>query len=199
MLGLGTRRFHDDLEEKVDKILHQVSEMTAKLHKLTDAVRKIEQCKAFKKRYYKAVDNADISFEDQLSNVELTPSPSVSISPKASASNSPVSPLTTSQPQKSLNQWQKPSNERESTMPIGSPSIAVYVAKKNVDQISKSSPKRFALKLFELVFSREEAKLGSVEGKGDKLLKLDPNRMAAVRECTEMSFPADENLKWTEI
>ena len=46
---------------------------------------------------------------------------------------------------------------------------------------------------------REEAKLGSVEGKGDKLLKLDPNRMAAVRECTEMSFPADENLKWTEI
>ena len=57
----------------------------------------------------------------------------------------------------------------------------------------------FALKLFELVFSREEAKLGSVEGKGDKLLKLDPNRIAAVRECTEMSFPADENLKWTEI
>ena len=189
-LGLGTGKFDNDLEEKVDKILHQVSEMTAKLHKLTDAVRKIEQCKAFKKRYYKAVDNADISFEDQLSNVELTPSPSVSISPKASASNSPVSPLTTSQPQKSLNQLQKPSNERESTMLIGSPSLGVYVAKKNVDQISKSSPKRFAL---ELVFSREEAKLGSVEGKGDKLLKLDPNRMAAVRECTEMSSQVDRD------
>ena len=129
----------------------------------------------------------------------ISPSPSVSISPKASASNSPVSSLTTLQPQKSLNQLQKPSNERESTMLIGSPSRGVYVAKKNVDQISKSSPKRFALKLFELVFSREEAKLGSVEGKGDKLLKLDPNRIAAVRECTEMSFPADENLKWTEI
>ena len=189
-LGLGTGKFDNDLEEKVNKILHQVSEMTAKLHKLTDAVRKIEQCKAFKKRYYKAVDNADISFEDQLSNVELTPSPSVSISPKASASNSPVSPLTTSQPQKSLNQLQKPSNERESTMLIGSPSLGVYVAKKNVDQISKSSPKRFAL---ELVFSREEAKLGSVEGKGDKLLKLDPNRMAAVRECTEMSSQVDRD------
>ena len=53
--------------------------------------------------------------------------------------------------------------------------------------------------LFELVFSREEAKLGSVEGKGYKLLKLDPNRMAVVRECTEMLFPPDENLKWTEI
>ena len=68
-----------------------------------------------------------------------------------------------------------------------------------MDQISKSSQKLFVLKLFELVFSREEAKLGSVEGKGYKLLKLDPNRMAAVRECTEMSFPPDENLKWTEI
>ena len=198
-LGLGTGKFDNDLEEKVDKILHQVSEMTAKLHKLTDAVRKFEQCKACKKRYYKAVDNADISFEDQLSNIELSPSPSVSISPKASASNSPVSSLTTLKPQKSLNQLQKPSNERESTILIGSPSRGVYVAKKNVDQISKSSPKRFALKLSELVFSREEAKLGSVEGKGDKLLKLDPNRIAAVRECTEMSFPANENLKRTEI
>ena len=137
--------------------------------------------------------------EDQLSNVELTPTPSVSISPQACASNSPVSPLTTLQPQNSPNQLQKPSNERESTMLIGSPSRGLYEAKKTVDQISKSSPKRFALKLFELVFSREEAKLSSVEGKGDKLLKLDPNLMAAVRECTEMSFPADENLKWTEI
>ncbi|CAH3014569.1 unnamed protein product, partial [Porites evermanni] len=111
------------------------------------------------------------SFEDQLSNVELTPSLSVCISPKASASNSPVSSLMTLQPQKSLKQLQKPANEKESTMLIGSPSRGV----------------------------REEAKLGSVEGKGYKLLKLDPNRMAAVRECTEMSFPPDENLKWTEI
>ena len=46
LLGLGTRRFHDDLEEKVDKILHKVSDLTAKLHNLTDAVRKFEQCKA---------------------------------------------------------------------------------------------------------------------------------------------------------
>ena len=87
---------------------------------------------ACKKRYYKTVDNADISFEDHLSNVELTSSPSVCISPKASASNSPVSSLTTLQPQKSLNQLQKPANERESTMLIGSPSRGVYVAKKNV-------------------------------------------------------------------
>lgn len=58
----------------MDKILHKVSDITAKLHNLTDAVRKFEQCKACKKRYYKAVDNADISFEDQLSNVEFTSS-----------------------------------------------------------------------------------------------------------------------------
>ena len=47
LLGLETRRFHDDLEEKVDKILHKVSDITAKLHNLTDAVRKFEQCKAW--------------------------------------------------------------------------------------------------------------------------------------------------------
>ena len=47
LLGLGTRRCHDDLEEKVDKILHKVSDITAKLHNLTDAVRKFEQCKAW--------------------------------------------------------------------------------------------------------------------------------------------------------
>ena len=47
LLGLGTRRFHDDLEEKVDKILHKVSDITAKLHNLTDAVRKFEQRKAW--------------------------------------------------------------------------------------------------------------------------------------------------------
>ena len=38
----------------------------------------------------------------------------------------------TLQPQKSLKQLQKPANEKESTILIGSPSRGVYVAKKNV-------------------------------------------------------------------
>ena len=50
---------------------------------------------------------------------------------------------------------------------------------------------------FELVFRGEEAKKGSVEGKGEKLHQLDPNRLAAVREHTERVFPNEVN--WPEI
>ena len=81
---------------------------------------------------------------------------------------------------------------------IGSPTRGLYVPQQKVEKLPKSTPKLFALKLFELVFSREEAKMGSVEGKVNKLCKLDPKRLAAVNEHTERMFPAD-NLKWAEI
>lgn len=192
--------YDNNIEEKVDKILHQVSEMRAQLHQLTDTVRKFEKCKACKKRYYKSVDNGDVSFEDKLPRVELTPLPSVSAPPKASASNSPVTSLTPLQPKTTPTQKQASVvEEPQSTMLIGSPSRGVYVPKKKVEQLPQSTPKLFALKLFELVFSREEAKMDSVEGKADKLCKLDPSRMAAVGEHTERMFSADDNLKWAEI
>ena len=38
-----------------------------------------------------------------------------------------------------------------------------------------------------------------MEGKANKLCKLEPNRLAAVKEHTERMFPADDNLKWAEI
>lgn len=69
----------------------------------------------------------------------------------------------------------------------------MHVPQQKVEKLSKSTPKLFALKLFELVFSREEAKMGSVEGKANKLCKLDPNRLAAVKEHTERMFSADDN------
>ena len=79
------------------------------------------------------------------------------------------------------------------TILVGSASRRIYLSKKKVDLLSRSSPKLFALKLFELVFRREEAKEGSVEGKGEKLHQLDPNRLAAVREHTERMFPNEVN------
>lgn len=51
------------------------------------------------------------------------------------------------------------------TILVGSTSRRIYLSKKKVDLLSRSSPKLFALKLFR----REEAKEGSVEGKGEKL------------------------------
>lgn len=89
--------------------------------------------------------------------------------------------------------------DKQSTVRIGSPSRGVYVLSKKVEQLPKYTPKGFALKLFELVFSRDEAKTGSIEGKSDKLLKLDPNRIAAVKECTELTFSANENVEWATI
>lgn len=88
--------------------------------------------------------------------------------------------------------------EPHSRMLIGSPSQRVYMPKKKVEQLPKSTTKVFALKLLELVL-REETKMGSLEGKADKLCKLDPNRMAVLTEHTERIFSADDNLKWNEI
>ena len=71
--------------------------------------------------------------------------------------------------------------------------------------------KNYALKLFQLLFSREEAGTSSVEGKGDMLKKLDPNRMDALRENTKSSFltnqlngqklrlPSNANVEWSEM
>jgi hypothetical protein len=42
--------------------------------------------------------------------------------------------------------------------------------------------------LFELVFSRKEAFVISVEGKGEKLTQLDPNLMMAIHEQTLRHF-----------
>ena len=83
------------------------------------------------------------------------------------------------------------------TILVGSASRGIYLSKKKVDLLSRSSPKLFVLKLFELVFRREEAKEGSVEGKGEKFHQLDPNRLSAVREHTERKFPNEVN--WPTI
>ena len=61
------------------------------------------------------------------------------------------------------------------------------------------TPKFFDLKLFELVFNREEARGGSVEGKEGKLNQLDPNRMAAIKEHAERMLLGGDSFKWIDI
>ena len=67
-----------------------------------------------------------------------------------------------------------------------------------MELIKTNLPKRFALKLFELLFRREEAKDGSVEGKGEKLSQLDPNQVAAIQEETERRFAQENTYAWPE-
>ena len=82
---------------------------------------------------------------------------------------------------------------------IGSPSRGIYVKKEKLKPIKTNLLKRFALKLLELVFGRDEAKDGSVKGKREKLSRLDPNRLAAVQEETERRFAQDNIYAWPEI
>ena len=81
---------------------------------------------------------------------------------------------------------------------VGNPQHGIYVGKARLDKIPSEKAKNYALKLFEILFSREEAGTASIEGKGDKLKQLDLNRMEALRECTKKQFP-DETIKWAEI
>ena len=67
-----------------------------------------------------------------------------------------------------------------------------------MDKIPREKAKNCALKLFEILFSREEAGTSSIEGKSDKLKQLNLNRMDALRKCTKKKFPT-ETIKWAEI
>jgi hypothetical protein len=63
--------------------------------------------------------------------------------------------------------------------------------------ITTKIPTHYTLKLFELVFSRKEAIVSSVEGKGEKLTQLDPNRMMAIHEQTLRHFKdSDTKCSW---
>ena len=64
--------------------------MADQLHMLSDAVSKFEKCKVCKKKYYKSVDDADVSFEYKLPSIEVTPRPSVPAQPKSFNTNSPL-------------------------------------------------------------------------------------------------------------
>ena len=192
------------LEEKMHDLQRQMSLMTDEIRKMAAILNEFANCRACIKKLYKTA---------------LEPGKSTVIISELPAETNPTKPLltppqTTGTPKpdkpevKFLNQA-KTSNLTPTTpmqknaianvMLIGSPSRGVYVPEARLESIKASCPKRFALKLFELVFGRDEAKDGSVEGKGEKLSRLDPNRLAAVHEEVERRFPEDENYTWSEI
>ena len=81
---------------------------------------------------------------------------------------------------------------------VGNPQHGIYVSRARMEKLPCKETKNYALKLFQLLFSREEAGTSSVEGKGDMLKKLDPNQMDALRENTKTQFP-NEPIKWADI
>ena len=81
---------------------------------------------------------------------------------------------------------------------VGNPQHGIYISRARMEKLPCKEAKNYVLKLFQLLFSREEAGASSVEGKGDMMKKLDPNRMDALRENTKTKFP-NEPIKWAEI
>ena len=189
---------HGEIEKKVDNLLKQMSVVSGQLEQLSDTVAKFVKCKFCQNKFYKSLDDNDAGHEDlatgrkkaeeyratQATPPASTPTPVASSTPLAKKNENVISI------QKSTD---KKVDDSDVTILVGSASRGIYLSKKKVDFLSRSSPKLFVLKLFELVFRREEAKEGSVEGKGEKLHQLDPNRLAAVREHTERMFPNEVN------
>ena len=189
---------HGEIEKKVDNLLKQMSVVSGQLQQLSDTVAKFVKCKFCQNKFYKSLDDNDVGHEDlatgrkkaeeyratQATPPASTPTPVASSTPLAKKNENVISI------QKSTD---KKVDDSDVTILVGSASRGIYLSKKKVDFLSRSSPKLFVLKLFELVFRREEVKEGSVEGKGEKLHQLDPNRLAAVREHTERMFPNEVN------
>ena len=201
---------HDgEIEIKVNNLLKQISWISGQLQQLCDTVAKFVKCKSCQKKFYKSLDDSDVSLEDvetRQKTAEENPASSTpatlhrcqATTPTPVASSSPLgaqrkAKVVSVQPKTTIKELE----DSDAMMLVGSASRGIYLSKKKVDLLSKSTPKLFALKLFESVFRCQEAKKGSVEGKGEKLHQLDPNWLAAVREHTERILTNE--VSWPEI
>ena len=178
---------HGEIEIKVNNLLKQMSAISGQLQQLCDTVAKFVKCKSCQKKFYKSLDDSDVSLEDvetRQKTAEENPASSTpatlhrcqATTPTPVASSSPLgaqrkAKVVSVQPKTTIKELE----DSDAMMLVGSASRGIYLSKKKVDLLSKSTPKLFALKLFESVFRCQEAKKGSVEGKGEKLHQLDPN------------------------
>lgn len=190
----------------------QMSLMADDIKNMTALVRNFASCKACIKKPYKATPEPEklspvltpfVQAAPDPAGKRLFTPPAPTVTPGERSKKLPDHAKDTSTTPTSLKHMnashENPNGPPPNVVLIGSPSRWVYVKKEKLEVIKTNLPKRFALKLFELVFGREEAKDGSVEGKGEKLSRLDPNRLAAVQEETERRFAQDNTYAWPEI
>ena len=150
----------------IDQLIQQVSSLMYQIEELRSIVVKVANCKECLKKQYRSVHDANFLSEDKdkptvVKMVKRTPSP-------AQAPARVRGPATPDKPNDQISQItsqmttqpkQNESAQDTTTVLVGSPSRGVYMLKKKMELIPKSTtPKLFALKLFELVFNREEAR-----------------------------------------
>ena len=178
-----------DLEERVKNIQCQMSLMADDIKNMTALLRNFASCKACIKKLYKATTEPKKLSPDLTPFVQAAPNPAgkhlltppaPTVTPNKRSWKLPDHAKDTSTTPTSLKHMnashENPNGPPTNVVLIGSPSWGVYAKKEKLELIKTNLPKRFALKLFELVFGREEAKDRRVKGKGEKLPWLDPKR-----------------------
>ena len=160
------------MANRVKELQRQVSEMTDEIRKINALLKDFTNCKCCIRKLYKAPP------ERINSPVFTVPPVLVAEEHRDTPPSSIITGISTlHEPQASTPKTTSSIDEDKATpksMLLGSPSRGVYVQNSKMDLIKTNHPRLFALKLFELVFRRDEAKEGSVEGKGGKLSQLDP-------------------------
>lgn len=185
---------------KLDEIQRQLLLMQGQMKEMSDIIKEFASCRACMKKFYRKSPTTDDDLHR--SNVMQTPmhKPPVS-SPieKPSSSVMPSPPESSEQFDAITIQNNQRSQPAQARVLIGSPSRGIYVKKAQIETIKSECPKRHALKLFEILFARQEAKASSLEGKGDRLSKLDGNRVFALKEHIEQKFASNPKYNWPEI
>ena len=197
-----------DLEDRMKNLQCQMSLMANDINNMTALVRNFVSCKACIKKLYKATPEPEKLSPALTPLVKAAPDPAgkhlfmppaPTVTPDECSKKLPDHAKDTSTTPTLLKHMNISHGTPPNVLLIGSPSQGIYIKKEKLELIKTNLPKRFALKLFELVFGRDEAKDGSVEGKGEKLSQLDPNQLAPVQEETERRFAQDNTRAWPEI
>ena len=193
MLNTGTSTKPNSGSDDISQQL----QLSAQLRGLTDQISRIERLletftngKACIKKVYKACATSTAGSPAQ-DDCALKPVPNrISAATKSKPCPEALEPTKTQAPGNSdSGSSSHPMADPNDSIMIGNPQHGIYVSQSSMDKIPSEKAKNYALMLFELLFSREEAGASSTEGRGEQLKKLEPKRMYALRERTRQQFP----------
>ena len=143
--GLVVQKLDKDAIVEVDNLLKQMSVVSGQLQQLSDTVAKFVKCKFCQKKFFKSLDDNDVSREDLATGrknaEEYRATPPASM-PTPVASSTPLAKKYENviSIQKSTD---KKVDDSDVTILVGSASRGLYLSKKKVDLLSRSSPKLF--------------------------------------------------------
>ena len=178
------------------QLSEQLKELTNKVSRIECLLDSFASCKACIKKACRACVPSTAASRSPVQGRNF-PSKSM-LTEKESGPSCPAEPSKPTMAPRNGDGSESISQSGDDNIMLGNPQHGIYVSKAKLEKLPKEKAKNYALKLFVLLFSREEARTSSIEGKGTQLKKLDLNRIEALKESTKKQFPS-ENIKWSEI